>query len=110
MIENIIPICTNLRYDGTNEELYFDIGEIRRQKLPGEIIVYSDDKIIHNLKFKNICELPAGYSFPYKHEKESETIIAKLILKDKTAMDKLILNEETVRRPMSWEEWRNMGK
>ena len=108
--KNITPICTNIRYDGTNELLYFDIGELRRQNLPGEIVVYSDNKVIHNLKFENLYDLPTGYSIPYKHVKEQEMIIAKLILKDKITEDKLILNKETVRNPMTWKEWEDKGK
>ncbi len=106
----IIPICTNLRYDGTNEILYFNIGELRKQNLSGEITVYSDENIIYHLKFDKLFDLPLAYSVAYKRKGKEEVIVAKLNIKDKVAQVKLVLNNETTRKPMSWNEWENKGK
>jgi hypothetical protein len=101
----ITPICTNLRYDGTNSIIYFDIGEIGKRNLPGTIVVLANGRTIHYKSFKKLYNLPTGYSFPYSMTEKDEEIEATLTLKDKSTKDKITLYEEDIRKPMTFNEW-----
>lgn len=106
----ITPICTNLRYDGTNNIIYFDIGEFGKRNLPGTIIITANNRTIHSKSFEKLHNLPTGYSFPYLMGEKDEVIEATLTLKDKSTKDKIILSEENIRKPMTFNEWENKGK
>lgn len=109
-LPSIVPICTNLRFDGTNEKLTVDIGELRKQNLSGEIVFFSNDSEIYKLKFNKLFELPLCFSIPYKQKYDNEIISVELTLGNKTVTDKLVLTEETIRKPMTWDEWLSHGK
>tara|TARA_R110001583_G_C5420892_1_gene387809 strand:+ start:141 stop:578 length:438 start_codon:yes stop_codon:yes gene_type:complete len=101
----ITPICTNTRYDGTNKALNFNIGELGKQNLPGEIIVKSDGEIVYRKKFEKLFDLPMGYAIPYVPKKENEKIETILTLAHETVSDVIILNAESTRNPITWNEW-----
>lgn len=101
----ITPICTNLRYDSTNEILYVNIGEINQLNLSGKIQIICDSEIIHDKSFKKLYSLPMCYGISFKNSKKNVVIEAILTLNDKAVKDKIVLNEENSRKPLSFEDW-----
>jgi hypothetical protein len=99
------PTCTNIRYNNTDQKLCVDLNDLNHTKCGGYVRIYANEALIHQLDFKSLWDIPIGYAIDYIPKQENEIIEVKLALGKKIVRSKVILNEDSIRNPISWEEW-----